>query len=231
MAKIGWDLGLMPEKIMALGTFHGTLLDKLHKDQAVVKRITNAGAQIISNYFSNYVDAIARIDNYRYHHIYEFGKTGDKSSRLFRGTVKDGTILYDLLPASRPNKNGIMFQQKAFIMEAGTPIVIEPVNSSILSFEIDGETIFSKKSFIQNPGGPYVANAFKNLFDQFFNSNLPDQALKEMGFYDEIENGILKGTEMITPRINSGKIKGTATDASNIANGIAGKVEGRVNRL
>ena len=229
--KLGWDLGLMPEKMMALGTFHGTLLTKIHKDPSVVKKITNAGAQIISNYFSNYVDAIARIDNYKYHHIYEFGKVGNKSARLFQGTVKNGVISYTLIPSSQPNQNGVVFQQKAFIMEAGTPLIIEPVNSNILAFEIDGNMIFTNRSVIQQPGGPYVANAFRDLFNEFFNSNLPDKALKEMGFYYEIENGILKETENIIPKISKGKIRGTAIDAANAAYGIAGRIENRGNRL
>lgn len=233
MAKLksGWDLGLMPEKMMALGTFHGTLLNKLHKDPSVVKKITNAGAQIISNYFSNYVDAIARIDNYRYHHIYEFGKVGNKSARLFQGTVKNGIISYTLLPSSQPNNNGVIFQQKAFVMEEGTPIIIQPTNSSILAFEIDGEMIFSQQSIINQPGGPYVANAFRDLFNEFFSSNLPEKALKEMGFYSEIENGIIKETENIIPKISKGKIRGTAIDAANAAYGIAGRIDARVNRL
>lgn len=231
MAKLGWNTGLMPEKIMALGTFHGTLLDKLHKDQNVVKRITQSGAGIISKYFDTYVDAIARIDPYRYHHIYEFGMTGNKSARLFKSTVKNGIISYSLLPASVPNQNGQIFQQKAFIMEEGTPIIIEPTNSNILAFEIDGESVFTNKSVVMNPGGKFVKNAFKEIFDEFFNSNMPDKALKEFGFYSEIEQGIVNESGKIISQISAGKIKGTAMSAANAAYGIAGKVEGRGNRL
>lgn len=232
MAKrIGWDLGKMPEKIMALGSFHGTLLNKLHKDPVVVGRITQAGAKIISNYFDSYVDAIARMDNYRYHHIYEFGKTGSKGGRLFKATVKNGLISYSLLPASVPNQNGAVFQQKAFIMEAGTPIIIEPVSSDYLVYEIDGETIFSKRSVVNQPGGPYVANAFRDLFNEFFSSNLPNVALKELGFFDEIEKGILTETRKVEPKISRGNITTSSTMAAQAAYGIADRVETRGNRL
>lgn len=229
--KIGWDLGNMPQKIMALGTFHGTLLNKLHKDPVVVGRITQAGAKIISNYFDSYVDAIARMDNYRYHHIYEFGKTGSKSGRLFKATVKNGLISYSLLPASVSNQNGAVFQQKAFIMEAGTPIVIEPVSSDYLVYEIDGETIFSKRSVVNQPGGPYVANAFRDLFNEFFSSNLPNVALKELGFFDEIEKGLLTETRKVEPKISRGNITTSSTMAAQAAYGIADRVETRGNRL
>jgi len=229
--KVGWDTGKMPEKIMALGTFHGTLLYKLSKDPKVINRITNAGAQIISKYFENYLDAIARIDPYRYHHIYEFGKVGNKTSRLFRSTIKNGTISYSLLPASVPNQNGAIFQQKAFIMEEGVPITIVPRVSNMLAFEVDGEYVFTTQSYIPNPGGPYVKNAFKDIFDEFFNSGIPEKALTELGFYKEIEDGILNETKKIEPKISAGKIKGTAVDAASAAYGIVGKVESRANRL
>lgn len=229
--KIGWNTGKMPEKIMALGTFHGTLLDKLHRDQKVVNRITQAGANIISKYFESYVDAIAKIDTYRYHHIYEFGMTGNKNARLFQSKIKNGVIEYNFVPASVPNMNGDLFQQKAFVMEDGQPITIVPSRSEILAYEIDGETIFSKQSIVMNPGGPYVQNAFKDIFEEFFNSNMPDKALRELGFYKQIESGILNETSKITSKISAGKITGTAVDAANAAYGIAGKVEQSGNRL
>ena len=229
--KVGWDTGKMPEKIMAMGTFHGTLLNKLHKDPSVVKKVTNAGAQIISKYFENYVDAIARIDSYRYHHIYEFDKVGDKSSRLFKSTIKNGTITYSLLPATQPNRNGAMFQQKAFIMESGTPIIIEPTNSTLLAFEIDGEQIFARSTYVQNPGGPYVAGSFKAIFEEYFKSRLPNNALRDSGFYDTIEQGISEETLKVSSRISSGAVRQYAQQAAQAAYGIAGKVESNANRL
>lgn len=229
--RVGWDTGKMPEKIMAMATFHGTLLNQLHKNPSVVKRVTNAGAQIISKYFENYVDAVARIDSYRYHHIYEFDKVGDKSSRLFKSTIKNGTIIYSLLPATQPNRNGAFFQQKAFVMESGTPVVVQPTSANILAFEVDGEMVFTNRSVINQPGGPYVMNSFKGIFDEFFKSNMPEKALRELGFYKEIEDGIFNETKKVESKINAGKIRGTAIDAANAAYGIAGRIEGRANRL
>lgn len=229
--KTGWNTDLMPEKIIALATFHGELLNKLGNDPKMVSRINQAGAQLVAKYFDAYVDHIARIDPYRYHHIYEFGGVGSSSSRLFKSTVSNGVISYSFIESSVPNNNGDIFSKKAFVMESGNPITITPKNSTKLVFEVNGETVFANSSYIQNPGGPYVAGAFKALFDEFFNSKLPNKALKELGFYDEIVKGIKQETKVIMPRISSGSVKGSAQKAAAAAYGIVKRVESNADRL
>lgn len=233
MAKTttGWKLDKMPEKLTAMATFHGELLGKLSNDPVIASKIRNAGAQIVSKYFEAYVDHAARIDSYRYHHIYEFNSAGNKNSRLFRSTVKDGKISYSLIDSSKPNQNGQVFVKKAFIMEAGEPILIKPTNSKTLAYEIDGEMVFSKSSRIQESGGPFVAGAFQSIFDEFFNSKMGNKALEEFGFYDTIIKGISSETNKIIPRISAGAINKSAQMAVQAAYGILGKVEGNVSRL
>lgn len=233
MAKkqIGWEIGQMPDKMIAMATFHGSLLKELQNNPKVYEKISNAGARLISKYFDSYVDHIARIDRYRYHHIYEFGMTGSSSGRLFKSSIKNGTISYTLTEASVPNDDGYSFSRKAFIMEAGDPITIIPKDSNFLAYDLNGETVFSKKSYVAQPGGKYVAGAFESLFNEFFKSNLPEKVLKEFGFYDTIVKGIESETSKASSRINSGDVKRSAQMAAEAAYGIAGKVDSIGNRL
>lgn len=229
--KIGWQLDLMPEKMIALATFHGELLNKLNRDPVVYGRISNAGASIVSKYFNSYVDAIARIDPYRYHHIYEFGMTGNSEGRLFKSKIRNGQITYSLIDATKPNNDGYTFSKKAFIMEAGEPIVITPKSSNFLVYDFNGELIVSQKSVVNQPGGPYVAGAFSKIFNDFFKSNMPNKALREFGFYDTIAREIGLETKKVSPKINSGAVKNSAQLAAQAAYGIAGRVEQIDNRL
>lgn len=232
MAKmVGWQLDLMPEKMMALAKFHGSLLTNISEDGIVGGRIKESGARIVARYFEAYLDAVARIDPYRYHHIYEFGMTGNKSGRLFRSTIKNGSISYSFTDSKVPNENGQVFVKKAFIMESGQPLQITPKNSEFLAFEIDGEQIFARSTYVQNPGGPYVAGSFKAIFEEYFKSRLPNNALRDSGFYDTIEQGISEETLKVSSRISSGAVRQYAQQAAQAAYGIAGKVESNANRL
>lgn len=229
--KVGWDTGQMPEKIMAMAKFHGTLLKQLQNDPATYNMIANAGARIISKYFDAYVDHVARIDSYRYHHIYEFGMTGNQSGRLFKSTIKNGNISYSLLEAKVPNKNGYPFSTKAFIMEAGDPITITPKRGEFLVYDLNGETIASRESYVPSPGGPYVKGAFADIFNEFFNSNLPEKALKEFKFYDTIEKALASETKKMESSVSNGDIRNSAAKAAAAAYGIARKVDDNANRL
>lgn len=229
--KIGWDTGQMPDKLIAMATFHGQLLKDLQKNPQVYRTIANAGARIISRYFDAYVDHVARIDPYRYHHIYEFGMTGSSKGRLFKSSIKDGAISYSLVNASVPNENGYSFSKKAFVMESGDTIVIKPRNAKFLAYDLNGELIISKQSVVENPGGPYVAGAFAEIFSEFFNSNLPEKALKDFGFYDTISKAIEDETKKAEFAVNAGKINDAASRAAKAAYGIAGRVEQSANRL
>lgn len=229
--KVGWQLDLMPEKMMALAKFHGSLLTNISEDGIVGARIRESGARIVARYFEAYLDAVARIDPYRYHHIYEFGMTGNKSGRLFKSTIKNGSISYSFTDSKLPNENGQIFVKKAFVMESGQPLQITPKNSEFLAFEIDGEQIFARSTYVQNPGGPYVAGSFRAIFEEYFKSRLPNNVLRDSGFYDTIEQGISEETLKVSSRISSGAVRQYAQQAAQAAYGIAGKVENNADRL
>lgn len=229
--KLGWQLDSMPEKMKAIATFHGQLLVEMQNNPKVYQSISNAAAKIVSKYFDAYVDHVAKIDSYRYHHIYEFGRVGSKDGRLFKSTVRNGSVSYSLIESSVPNQNGQVFARKAFVMESGERLVITPKNSSLLVYEIDGEKVFSKESIVQNPGGQYVKGAFASIFEEFFRSNLPANALKEFGFYDTIQKAMLAESNSVSKAINNKDFSDAAGKAARAAYGIAGRIEQDANRL
>lgn len=232
MAKrVGWYLDKMPEKIMSLAGFHGELLTELSKNQEVVSSISASGAKIITRYFEAYVDHLARSSPSTYHHIYEFDKVGDKNSRLFKSNISGGDFSYSFINSSSPNRNGQVFTKKAFIMEEGNSLDIYPKQAEFLVYDLNGETIFSKHSFVQNPGGEQVKGAFQSAFTSFFNSNLPEKALKEFGFYSTILNGIEKETAAVMSIVKSGNVSSAKNQGKLAAHKIARRVELIADRL
>ena len=229
--KVGWQLDLMPEKMVALATFHDSILRNMQSTPQTYNKIVSSGARVISKYFDAYVDHVARIDSYRFHHIYEFDKVGMKNSRLFKSQIVNGQITYTLIEASSPNREGYPFPQKAFVMEQGQRIVIKPNKGYLLFYEVDGEFRGSSQSTIENPGGPFVAGAFQKVFEEFFNSSLPEKALREFGFYDTILKGLEQETKNIEKSISAGDIKNSAAKAARAAYGIADRLDRDVNRL
>lgn len=125
-----------------------------------------------------YIDSMARVDPSRLHHVYEWYQTGNSSARLFdlQCTVSDSGIRfsYDFTQSSSlANGSSVPFYNKASIMESGAPVTIKPVNAKALSFEMDGEQIFTKKAVeISNPGGDGVQFGFASTIDTFLNSYL-----------------------------------------------------------
>jgi hypothetical protein len=229
--KVGWQLDLMPEKMVALATFHESMLRNMQSTPQTYNKIVDSAARIISKYFDAYVDHIAKIDPYRFHHIYEFDKVGMKNSRLFKSQIINGQITYTLIEASNPNREGYPFPQKAFVMEEGRRLVIKPNKGSLLFYEVDGDFTASSQSTIENPGGPFVAGAFQKIFEEFFNSNLPEKALREFGFYDTIVKGLEQETKIIEKAISAGDIKNSAAKAARAAYGIADRLDRDANRL
>lgn len=133
-----------------------------------------------------YIDTMARMHPDRLHHVYEWPRAGDASSRLFNFISEAiGKNKYQIrsnfidskMPAST---SGQVFTNKASIMEAGKPLVIKPKKSPVLVFEVDGETIFTPNEVhIANPGGN-TSGSFEAVvkdFQQYFESTFPKSKL------------------------------------------------------
>lgn len=122
-----------------------------------------------------YIDSKARSNPEMLHHVYEWKKTGNRSSRLFKINVNatntsiilNGKFILSSQPAS---ESGQVFYNKAEVMENGISITISPKNSPVLVFQDGAETVFTTNSiYVAHPGGDQVAGSFGEVIEEFFN--------------------------------------------------------------
>jgi hypothetical protein len=140
------------------------LFDTLENDQVIA---AIALGKRLGFEFSGYVDMLASANPQRLHHVYEWNQVGNPSARLFEIDVlpmnKGGIITYKFLPSLTPNDNGVIFADKAEVMESGAEVSFstnEPVPLS------DGE--FRVGQFTFNPGGIETVGAFRETFMLYF---------------------------------------------------------------
>lgn len=132
--------------------------------------LDNLGTQV-SDVISQYIDSIASANPQVLHHVYEWGQTGSMSARLFNigYTVTGGGLsLNATFSQSTSIQSGSTtpFYNKAYVMENGIPVKIEPKNSSVLAFNDNGEQVFTKKAVVvAKPGGEAVVGSFENNFN------------------------------------------------------------------
>jgi hypothetical protein len=169
------------------------------------------------------MDNLARRDSASFHHVYENDKVGNANARLFYYTVvatsSNPSIQYTFKDATVPENSGQVFRKRAFVMEAGNPVTIKPRNGKVLVFDLDGEKMFTKKSYVPNPGGTAVSGSFQRAFNNYMNKQA-SMMLEDVGFYDKINKEILKESEVALSRIASGNLNGSAL-AQESANRIA----------
>jgi hypothetical protein len=212
--------GNMVEKIVATVKFNSELINQINNEQKT--RIQEQGLKLIAKYFEAYVDNLARMNNNRFHHLYEPGRTGVKGSRLFEGTVSGRTkptLTYNFTPSSLPGESGYVFENRAFVMENGIPLNIKAKDSEYLKFEYEGEFYSKKQVYVANPGGAEVENSFTETFNAFMTS-MADDALRDLGFFQKIERGIANESKIALARVSAGKIEGMAQEAAKSANNI-----------
>jgi hypothetical protein len=86
------------------------------------------------------------------------------------------------------NGSNIPFYDKARIMELGIPVTISPRKVSILEFEVDGETIFTKNPvYVSDPGGPAAKGGYEAIFHEFFDKYFTQSYIKSSGIFSHIE--------------------------------------------
>lgn len=134
--------------------------------------LNNLGKNTIQS-MKDYVDMNARVDPQMLQHMYEWNQVGSPSGRLYdlNYTVSNlGLSIKSSFRQSTSIKEGsnIPFYDKARIMENGIPVTIRPKTASVLAFDDNGETIFTKNPItIQNPGGKMAQGGFEKTFDDF----------------------------------------------------------------
>jgi hypothetical protein len=227
MATVVFNTGKFSEKVLALSTYDGSVLNNLYLNPLNAQKINRGAALLIKNYFDEYMDARAKQAHSSYHHVYEFDNTGNRSARLFKANVNstpDGTaiITYSFIPAKMPNKDGHPFPNKAEIMEAGEPITVSAKSAEYLQFTLeDGRFIKKKQVVINNPGGRDVAKSFETTFNRFMVSQAYAVLMKSK-YYQRIEDAMIVKRKLMIPRINSGMVAEAARRAKIDADEIAG---------
>lgn len=141
-----------------------------------------------------YIDAKARMEPQSLHHVYEWNMTGNPSGRLFNIEYEAGINVINfygnfLSSKSISNSSDEPFIEKAEIMENQIQIQVEPRLDSPLSFESNGEQIFSMNAItIDNPGGDEVAGSFGRVVEDFFNVYFTTTFLRQSGILEQLQN-------------------------------------------
>jgi hypothetical protein len=181
----------------------------------------------LARYFEAYVDNLARMNHSKFHHLYEPGRTGNKGSRLFEGSVNNRTkpvLTYNFTQSVLPGDSGYVFENRAFVMENGIPLNIKAQDSEYLKFEYEGEFYSKKQVYVANPGGTEVENSFTETFNAFMTS-MADDALRDLGFFQRIERGIANESKIALARVSAGKIEGMAQEAAKSASSIVRRLK------
>lgn len=153
---------------------HNKAIQSAASKEAAQRFTRNVYAGLKAGFYAR-TDARARANPTRFHHLYEWGRTGEGDARLFKLISRNiGTeafeISYDFVESKVPVPNsGHIFAQKAAIMESGTQVTISPTDSPVLSFEVDGERIYTANDVVvPRPGGEAVKNALREEFMIYF---------------------------------------------------------------
>jgi hypothetical protein len=185
--KVALDIKAFEKKLLNITEYSLGFLDGIQGGKTIFLEKLGEG---IVKVLQLYIDSEARTNPQSLHHVYEWYKVGSPEARLFDilPSVNRGGISFNFAfkqSQSLSNNSNEPFRDKASIMEKGTPIVIKPKNGVVLSFDIDGEQIFTRKPItIDNPGGDYVEGGFKDIIDQFFKSYFTQAFLRSSGLYE-----------------------------------------------
>ena len=171
--------------------------------------IDNLGKTIIDS-LKDFIDANARTNPETLHHVYEWYQTGSPEARLFDIEYvvqgKNGLSFNYTFSQSRSYSMNSMepFYDKANIMENGIPVIIRPKPRGVLSFNDNGEQVFTKKPVVvSRPGGNEVQGSFERTLKTFFESYFTQSYIMNSGitkhfsnlrpFRDNLKSGVKQG--------------------------------------
>jgi len=192
-------------QISAYVYYEAAVISKLTTNAKFKSAFTKIIFDQIDTDFGNYIDALARSKPKSLHHVYEWKKSGNKSSRLFRvNKISDEGLSFRINYSFSPSKSMVpttngkrrhVFANKASIMEAGKPLVIRPKSSDRLVFQVDGETVFMPKGksvTVKRPGGSAATNQFNLAHSRFFSGRLVNESIKRSGFQKIFNSSLTK---------------------------------------
>jgi hypothetical protein len=191
--------------------------------EGFLEGVKRGKAQMLSNVgkasvevIKQYVDSSARVNPAALHHVYEWYQVGSPEARLFDIVYSvngAGLSIRSQFTQSTVIKNGsnVPFYDKARIMEAGLSITIKPKSATVLSFDVNGEQVFSKGPITVNePGGSEVQGSFEATFDAFMRGYFSQAFLSSSGILAKL-NDISIFKKNLSSGKRSGKQKGIET--------------------
>ena len=170
----------------------------------------------IKEILEEYVDANARVSPEALQHMYEWEQSGSPAARLFdiSYTVSGPGLSFNAsFTQSSQIKSGstVPFYDKARIMEQGIPVIISPKKSSVLAFESEDKTVFTRNPVIvNNPGGPEAQGGFEKTFDAFFGRYFTQAFLQSSGLTRYLKTP-MKYNQDFARGVRGGKSVGLST--------------------
>jgi hypothetical protein len=158
------------------------------------KFLDNLGQTVLES-LKNFIDSNARVNPEILHHVYEWYETGSPQARLFdlEYIVNNNSLISFSYTFSQSNSYAkgsvVPFYNKAAIMEKGSPITIKPKQNGVLSFNDNGEQVFTKKPIlVQNPGGQATEQGFENTLKDFFDNYFTQSFLISSGIAEHFKD-------------------------------------------
>lgn len=184
------DKSFMNDINNILGYVEG-FLDGVNSGHSVF--INELGKSVVEK-LKDFIDLNARVDPQMLHHVYEWQQVGQETGRLFDisySTNNGGLSINSTFSQSSSVALGANqpFYDKARIMENGIPVTIVPKTSSVLSFDVNGERVFTKNPVhVDRPGGAAVQGSYEKTFDSFFRDYFSQSMLSSSGLRKYIED-------------------------------------------
>lgn len=193
---------------------------------SVVEEISKAIFTVTGEDFVAATDRYARANPKKMHHVYEWGKIGNSSARLFvieRASVLNGNLIINanFLPSKMPVPvnpelltpgptgktvtSKSIFADKAKVMEQGQSVSFTA--KKILSFIGDSGIVFiqpGKQINIMHPGGVGVKGAFAQFMSEWYMSD-GYASIENSGLYEKLSNDISIALNKKSANINTVK--------------------------
>ena len=201
--------------------------------------LSRAAASIAANKFIKDLNAMARTDPRKYHHLYEWSESGTQagsnSARLFklvRSTEENVSYLNiklmsskrrapiaDILkqpgPSGKVVKRSGVFKNKAEVMENGSPIGFIAQRTIAFPSRTKDKIIFRRKGSvisIKNPGGRATTGSLARYAKKWERENL-SSAVRKSNLFDDLDKAITRATNK--KQFNSNDIHEAVKKVSN----------------
>ena len=198
-------------QISAYLYYEAQVIAKLETNRAFTSRFQSMLFDSINKDFGAFVDSQARIKPKSLHHVYEWGKAGVPTARLFMlRPIGSNSLSFKIdseflmsrsyVPTKR-SKKSYKFENKASVMEAGMPVTISPRSSKRLVFEIEGSVVFMPEGAsvtVRSPGGKASSHQYRLIHTRFFTGQLVKESIRKSEFTKLFSGAMAKALRVPT---------------------------------